>query len=63
VGGVSVYRQYQANQFATNRASQIGTVLAAADKYVRKNETAILNGQSVAGFANANSPTVAELTN
>lgn len=61
MGGSSLYRHYQANQLATNRAAQIGTALSAADKYARKNETAILNGQPIAGIANALSPTIAEL--
>lgn len=61
LGGTALYRQYLTGQFAANRAAEIGAALKATDGYARKHETALLNGQAVAGFVDSLNPTVQEL--
>jgi hypothetical protein len=60
-GAVAMYRHYQVEQFATNRAAGIGAALMAADRYARKYETQLLKGEAIVGFANPNSPSIQEL--
>lgn len=60
-GAVVIHRQYQAEQFGTNRAAEIGIALTAVDRYARKNEKALLFGQTVAGFIDPRSPSIQEL--
>lgn len=60
-GSVNLYQRYQVNQTNENRAAQISNVLRAAESHARKNQLAILNGQTVAGFSNPKAPTLEEL--